>query len=539
MITFSSLFESILQASLGASLLIILILLIRFALQRWLPMWSLYLFSVAVIIRLGLPVFPPSELSLLKAPIETASEHDLNLSESSRESKEHGSPSVGAVTVISTNRFEVFEFAAGIWAGGAVFLVVYQFVSYFRFRRWLLRQPETSDPNLLQLIDACVRRTGIRRDVAVHLVDSISTPAVFGVLTPHILLPKPLVSELDPADLKHILLHEMSHIRRRDVLAGGVTAIVGAVHWFNPLVWIVIRIFSTDRELLCDGAVLKTLGDVPKRRHAYGETLLRLLRRRSFSLRQSPGLVPFINNKKEIKKRITMIAKPTKKHWLSPLLACAALIAVALVTFTVAAPAEEQGEKKEHSENEGRGEKTEGREHGSRERGEHDRDGEGHPKHGDEGEESGKELKLGQKYDNTRNGARLILAYDSKSNSFKGTVQNTTKETLKRVRVEVHLSNGKELGPTRPRNLKAGKKRKVTLKAKSRNFDGWSAHPEVGNEEHGKGGEGEHGRRERGERGEHGERERGEHGGEGRGEHEREGRGEHKEGERERDRKER
>ena len=47
-----------------------------------------------------------------------------------------------------------------------------------------------------------------------------------------------------------------------------------------------------------------------------------------------------------------------------------------------------------------------------------------------------------------RNGARLILSYDAASNSFKGTVENTTSNVLTRVRVEVHLSNGAELGPT-------------------------------------------------------------------------------------------
>ena len=66
----------------------------------------------------------------------------------------------------------------------------------------------------------------------------------------------------------------------------------------------------------------------------------------------------------------------------------------------------------------------------------------------EEGEESGTELALNETYDKVRNGARLILAYNAQSNSFEGTVENTTAETLKRVRVEVHLSNGKELGPT-------------------------------------------------------------------------------------------
>lgn len=130
-------------------------------------------------------------------------------------------------------------------------------------------------------------------------------------------------------------------------------------------------------------------------------------------------------------------------------------------------------------------------EHGREGRGEH-RGREGGGEHGREGgEESGTEFGLDDVYDNTRNGARLVLRYKRDSNSFVGTVQNTTKATLERVRVEVHLSNGKELGPTIPKNLAAGERIDVELMATSKNFDKWSAHPEVGSGEHGQGGRSE------------------------------------------------
>ncbi len=128
----------------------------------------------------------------------------------------------------------------------------------------------------------------------------------------------------------------------------------------------------------------------------------------------------------------------------------------------------------------------------------------------DEGEEeSNTELALNETYDRVRNGARLILAYEAQSNAFKGTVENTTNETLKQVRVEVHLSNGKELGPTPSTDLASGEKIEVQLIATSTNFNGWTAHPEVGSGEHTHGGE-------------HGEHDS-EHGGE----HDREGGNEH------------
>ena len=112
------------------------------------------------------------------------------------------------------------------------------------------------------------------------------------------------------------------------------------------------------------------------------------------------------------------------------------------------------------------------------ESGEHSHDSES--EHGEGGEESGTQFALGDTFDEVRAGARLVLSYDSATNAFTGTVENTTRATLSRVRVEVHLSNGIELGPTTPVDLALGQVVAITLPASSQPFTSWSAHPEVG-----------------------------------------------------------
>ena len=124
--------------------------------------------------------------------------------------------------------------------------------------------------------------------------------------------------------------------------------------------------------------------------------------------------------------------------------------------------------------------------------------GEGGGEHGSGGEGGGGEegsanqLAPNETFDMVRGGARLILSYDAASNSFKGTVENTTNGTLDRVRIEVHLSNGTELGPTTPVNMAPGQVLPITLPSTQASFTGWVAHAEVGG---GEGGEaaGEHG----------------------------------------------
>ena len=114
-------------------------------------------------------------------------------------------------------------------------------------------------------------------------------------------------------------------------------------------------------------------------------------------------------------------------------------------------------------------------------------------------EESANQLTLAETYDHTRKGARLIMAYDAATNTFKGTVENTTNAVLQQVRVEIHLFNSQgpnptdpELGPTPPVDLAPGQQIPIELIAVNEPFDMWVAHPEVGPSSGGGEGGGEH-----------------------------------------------
>ena len=123
-------------------------------------------------------------------------------------------------------------------------------------------------------------------------------------------------------------------------------------------------------------------------------------------------------------------------------------------------------------------------------------------------------LALEETYDAVRGGARLILSYDAPSNSFKGTVENTTDGILERVRIEVHLSNGTELGPTTPTDMAPGEVVSISLSATPASFTEWTTHAEVGGGDDGSESGGEHrdggehgsGRESGGEHGSGGER---------------------------------
>ena len=149
----------------------------------------------------------------------------------------------------------------------------------------------------------------------------------------------------------------------------------------------------------------------------------------------------------------------------------------------------------------GEGEHGPGGEHGSGR--EHGHGGEGGHESTEAGGEEGNGANALAPYETLEaihSGVRLILKYDATSNVFRGTAENTTNGVLDRVRIEVHLSNGAELGPTTPTDLAPGEMAAINLPASPASFTGWTAHAEVGasgdehrvDGEHGHGGEHRH-----------------------------------------------
>lgn len=113
-------------------------------------------------------------------------------------------------------------------------------------------------------------RCSIKREDNCYLADGIPTAFVKGVFLPKIYLP----SELRGEDLDYVILHERTHIKRRDHLVKMAAYLITCIYWFHPFVWAALIFISKDIELSCDEAVLRELGEGSRR--AYADTLLRL-----------------------------------------------------------------------------------------------------------------------------------------------------------------------------------------------------------------------------------------------------------------------
>ena len=111
-------------------------------------------------------------------------------------------------------------------------------------------------PGWLQtLLEETGREAGLRGGIQLRLLDQPISPAVYGLLRPVILLPRCLGEKLNPAQLRAVLLHELIHLRRRDVWVNCAQALLQLVYWWHPLVWVANERIRRVREEAVDDAV--------------------------------------------------------------------------------------------------------------------------------------------------------------------------------------------------------------------------------------------------------------------------------------------
>lgn len=195
----------------------------------------------------------------------------------------------------------------GYLAGAAAFLL-YQGISYALFRRTVRRwKRDVSRADYAAMLSDTARDLGVSAPEMI-VCEAISTPAVTGLLCPRLLLPH---ERYDVQELRYILRHELCHLKRRDMLLKLVLLAANAMHWFNPVVYLMLRQADEDIELACDSAATDGL-ELPERA-AYSRTLLAAVQS---SVRALPATTCFGGTVERLKRRITNVLGAQKKRGL-------------------------------------------------------------------------------------------------------------------------------------------------------------------------------------------------------------------------------
>ena len=158
----------------------------------------------------------------------------------------------------------------GVWLLGMCGVLVWSGVSHMRLRRYLRRWAtvETREEVCCRYA-AQAQRLNLKRVPKLLACPGLEVPMLTGLVVPALMLPQ-VASPEDGLD--YALLHELIHYRRRDIWLKALVMLTVSVHWFNPVMWLMVRQVDRDIELACDEMALTVLPE--EERLAYGETIL-------------------------------------------------------------------------------------------------------------------------------------------------------------------------------------------------------------------------------------------------------------------------
>ena len=124
-------------------------------------------------------------------------------------------------------------------------------------------------------IEELVNSFRLRRQVQIYINDGIKVPITYGVICPKIIIQSQVLE--DNSLLKYVIIHEMIHIKKFDIVLTHIKNLIACLHWYNPFILVASRYMEDDLELLCDKLVIQRVGDTIKNRKEYCLSMLRLV----------------------------------------------------------------------------------------------------------------------------------------------------------------------------------------------------------------------------------------------------------------------
>jgi beta-lactamase regulating signal transducer with metallopeptidase domain/ketosteroid isomerase-like protein len=197
----------------------------------------------------------------------------------------------------------------GVWAAGALILSCCFLAAGVRLSRIARQSSSVAEPSIDRLALSAAQRLGVDSTrVRLRWTEREFTPMTWGLRRPVLILP--VVSKTwDEERLGQVLVHELGHIQRWDVLTQALSSAVCALYWFNPLVWMAARQMLVERERACDDLVLES-GATPS---SYAHGLLEIAR--SLGARWTAAHVsPAMARRSQISGRLLAVLDPDRSR---------------------------------------------------------------------------------------------------------------------------------------------------------------------------------------------------------------------------------
>lgn len=147
-----------------------------------------------------------------------------------------------------------------VWAIITSLLIGRILLNRFAIHRWIKNSTTVKSETITDLQEECNELLGLRSNTQLRFSDQLKSPVVTGLFRPTILLPES-AREWSRDTMRMVLLHELGHVSRRDLWLTMAAHLTCAIHWFNPLVWLLKKRLISECEFACDAHIISRGAD--------------------------------------------------------------------------------------------------------------------------------------------------------------------------------------------------------------------------------------------------------------------------------------
>ncbi|MCM1057636.1 MAG: M56 family metallopeptidase [Firmicutes bacterium] len=212
------------------------------------------------------------------------------------------------------------------WLLGVILVLGFHIICYVSYVRRINRQNINADRQETELLNDLLKG---KKPLPLYKNQMVEIPILIGFFRPAIILPD---KKYEDVKLRNILMHEITHRKRHDIFVKWLLIFAGAIHWFNPLVYLVRREINKVCELACDESVIKRFD--PGEMQQYGDTLIAVA---ADSIRKKPVSIAMLEDKRNLKERLGAIMKHKKYSKGTVVAASVILVAIVCVVLTFGA----------------------------------------------------------------------------------------------------------------------------------------------------------------------------------------------------------
>lgn len=336
------LFLHYLAASLTTSVLVIVLYIARPRINKiYASKWKYHLWFFLAI-RLIIPVIfylPDISVKIVLPDTYTTSFQDALLTDSKPADKQKGAelesqPDSYTKVLIKTRKLTLLEILFVIWITGICVFLILQLIQYYLMKRDLFRWAQISkNSEISGKVSEISNELDINKKILVFISSKANSPLMISLLHPVMILPH---ENFENLDLSFVIRHEIMHYKRKDLWYKFIILIANAIHWFNPVIYLMRQQANADMELSCDDMVLDNMSF--EYRKAYLEMIFGMIKHQKTS-----GLTTnFFGGVRVMKERFQNILNAEKKHngWI--IFSCICITSIFASSFIAFTPASRQ-----------------------------------------------------------------------------------------------------------------------------------------------------------------------------------------------------